>query len=211
MVLAIPRGAAALAEYLAQLWMINASDVVVWRLLIALLAYLLAAAIATIVATDAGIKAESFPLISRPNHAGGDRRVKRGQCIAYFSPMMVVPFLILIEGIANSGMRPDWGYLQYLNSTDIYTHVSIILVAGVVSPIVEEIIVRGFVLANLGRNFSFFTAIIINSILWALAHPGNWVVLFVFGLVLGYSALKLRMLMPAVISHVGYNLALLLI
>jgi membrane protease YdiL (CAAX protease family) len=81
------------------------------------------------------------------------------------------------------------------------------LLAGAVT---EEIIFRGYFLKQLAFLFKSETAaILLQSVLFSLAHPGErgpWLFQkFLIGLLFGFIASKRKSLMPTVVAHCGIN------
>jgi len=85
--------------------------------------------------------------------------------------------------------------------------VILILGVGIIAPIVEELIFRGFVFARLRSVFSIWSAIIIQAIFFAVFH-GNIIQIsyaFFIGIILGILVYKSNSLYPAIILHILNN------
>jgi hypothetical protein len=81
------------------------------------------------------------------------------------------------------------------------------LVAGAVA---EEMVFRGYFLKQLAFLFkSENAAIVLQSLLFSLAHPGQrgpWLFQkFLIGLLFGYIASRRKSLMPSIVAHCGIN------
>jgi membrane protease YdiL (CAAX protease family) len=72
----------------------------------------------------------------------------------------------------------------------------------------EEMLFRGLLQRTLEHYRDPAMAIVLTSVLFALAHFNPWVALQItfLGLALGYMAWKSRSILPAVIVHSGNNL-----
>jgi membrane protease YdiL (CAAX protease family) len=90
------------------------------------------------------------------------------------------------------------------------------LLIGVVvlgAPIVEELFYRGLLQRSLAARFNEGAVLVVVAAVFAVVHfrpieiPG----LFVFGLLLGWAALRTHRLGPAITIHVGFNLTGLLL
>lgn len=85
--------------------------------------------------------------------------------------------------------------------------VLLIVMAGIMAPLVEEIFFRGFVLRFFLRHLSPVIAVVLQALLFAAVHfqliqfPG----LFVMGLVSGALAVRFGRLGPSWAMHVGFN------
>ena len=75
------------------------------------------------------------------------------------------------------------------------------------APLVEELFFRGLTLKVLEKKMSSRLALVVSSLIFALAHLQLWQfpALFLFGLVAGYLAKKYDRLGRAVWAHVGFN------
>ena len=85
----------------------------------------------------------------------------------------------------------------------------LILVVVVGAPIVEEIVYRGGVQTHLQRTVGMGTALVGTAILFALIHwrPIEFPGLFAFALVLGYARLRSGTLGLAIVTHMAFNAA----
>jgi membrane protease YdiL (CAAX protease family) len=92
---------------------------------------------------------------------------------------------------------------------------TLLLVAVVVvgAPVVEELFYRGLLQRSLAARFNEGAVLVAVAVIFAAVHfrPIEFPGLFVFGLVLGWAALRTRRLGPAITIHVGFNLTGLLL
>ena len=81
------------------------------------------------------------------------------------------------------------------------------ITASVAAPIFEEIMFRGFLLPSLTRYFSVTTAIVLSSLLFALAHLNLSEVLplATLGMVLGFVYTRSRNLLSSILLHSLWN------
>jgi membrane protease YdiL (CAAX protease family) len=79
--------------------------------------------------------------------------------------------------------------------------------AVVIAPFCEEVFFRGFVFPGLRHSMSVGWAILVSSLLFAVAHtdPGSFPVLFVIGLALAYLRLRTRSIWPCITLHMLNN------
>jgi len=86
--------------------------------------------------------------------------------------------------------------------------------AGLIAPVLEELLFRGLLLRALRRRFSPVVAVALSALVFALAHPaldptwGTFVIvpaLFGLGLVSGAVAVRRGDLSVSIMLHVGFN------
>ncbi|MBN2853768.1 MAG: CPBP family intramembrane metalloprotease [Clostridia bacterium] len=83
----------------------------------------------------------------------------------------------------------------------------LIIGIGIIAPIVEELIFRGFIFKRLKDSFPVWAAILIQALFFAVVH-GNLVQMsyaFAVGLILGIIVYKSNSLYPAIILHIINN------
>ena len=82
-----------------------------------------------------------------------------------------------------------------------------VLLMAVMPAICEEIAFRGYILSGLRHLGNRWRAIFISSLLFGLAHGvfQQSVTALLFGLILGYLAVKTRSLLPCVVFHAVHN------
>ena len=93
---------------------------------------------------------------------------------------------------------------------------STLLLVGVVvigAPIVEELFYRGLLQRSLAARFNEGAVLVLVAAVFAAVHfrPVEFAGLFVFGLILGWAALRTGRLGPAITIHIGFNLTGLLL
>jgi len=94
------------------------------------------------------------------------------------------------------------------------------VVAAIVAPICEELLFRGLLLRALRRRMSPVMAVIVQALVFALAHPmlsptlGDFAVvpaLFLLGAVSGVVAVRRGDLSASIMMHMGFNLVTVLL
>jgi membrane protease YdiL (CAAX protease family) len=82
----------------------------------------------------------------------------------------------------------------------------LVLVAGCVVPLVEELFFRGALYGGLAREFSPRVAAIVSALCFAVSRPDAraWPALLLFASVVGYVRLRSGSLLPCIALHVGY-------
>lgn len=111
----------------------------------------------------------------------------------------------VLQGFA---LTPAQVGIHLLGDTTTLSTVIYLVLLGLIAPIAEELLFRGFVYAALRNHLSALPAILLSSVAFALMHvntPGNWQIL-VFGVVLGVLYERTRSVIPCVICHALNNL-----
>jgi len=100
-----------------------------------------------------------------------------------------------------------------VNSGNPLDLLSLLLVTSVLAPILEESLFRGFLLTSLTRYMPNSGAVVISSLVFALAHftPKDAPQLFALGLVLGTLYTRTRNLLTPVMVHALWNSGVLLL
>ncbi|MET0593058.1 MAG: CPBP family intramembrane glutamic endopeptidase [Polyangiaceae bacterium] len=88
-----------------------------------------------------------------------------------------------------------------------HQRVAIVVAAGVIGPVVEEMLFRGGILRGLLRRQSAVRTVIGIAVFFALAHrePRNFLPDFVGGVAMGYARIASGSLWPAIAVHAAFN------
>ncbi len=91
--------------------------------------------------------------------------------------------------------------------------IPIIVAAVLVSPLIEEVVMRGWIQGRLSAEFGPERAIVNTAALFAVAHLDPWGVPFMFplGLACGYSVYLTRSIWSGVLIHMAFNGSLFLV
>jgi len=100
----------------------------------------------------------------------------------------------------------DQVLLSYSKYAPLATYATL-LIAVFVAPLCEEVFFRGFVFAGLLRGMPVGWAVVLSSLIFAVAHfdVGSFVVLFIIGLALAFLRWRTQSLWPGVILHMLNN------
>lgn len=121
-------------------------------------------------------------------------------------PLIYLPILLLLDREADDLSAPAREITD--RATDPLGVVLLVLIVGVGAPIFEEIFYRGLVQRALLRRVGPWPAVLITAVVFGLSHfqllqaPG----LVVFGVVVGWLALRTGRLGPSIMAHVAFNL-----
>ena len=99
------------------------------------------------------------------------------------------------------------GYQETLRTLGAAPVISLIQVC-VLAPVMEEVLMRGFLLEGLSVRYGGGTALAVSAVLFALLHFNMVQTLsaLVCGVVLGLLYLRTGALLCCVVTHMGYNL-----
>lgn len=102
--------------------------------------------------------------------------------------------------------------LPLIGSSSIST-ACLVGVTGVLAPVLEETVFRGFLMASLTKWVPTPISIAISAALFALAHltPGQFPQLFILGTALGLSYAQTRNLMTSITIHAFWNSGVILL
>ena len=105
------------------------------------------------------------------------------------------------------GLSFEDDILVGIMSNDLLFFISTFLLVAVVTPIVEELLFRGFVLDLLSEAYGKWTSIFISSIIFGLLHIFPFTILNAFcgGLIYGYIRIHTNSLWPPIILHALWN------
>lgn len=115
-------------------------------------------------------------------------------------------YQVIINALHLPLQTNDQVILEQAKNAPITTYAT--LIAGVVvAPFCEEIFFRGFVFPGLLRGMSLGWAIVLSSLIFAVAHadPGSFAVLFVIGLALAFLRWHTRSIWPGMLLHLLNN------
>lgn len=97
--------------------------------------------------------------------------------------------------------------VQAAGSSSVISTLIFYLTLGVMAPIFEEILFRGFFYAAMKPRIGTFPAMLASAALFALLHfdKGGVLMLFAIGFVLAYTFEKTRSLLPSMVAHGMWN------
>ncbi|WVZ92773.1 hypothetical protein U9M48_038814 [Paspalum notatum var. saurae] len=102
--------------------------------------------------------------------------------------------------------------LPLIGSSNVST-ACLLGITGVLAPILEETVFRGFLMVSLTMWLSTPYAVLITSAMFAFAHltPGEFPQLFLLGVVLGFSYAQTRNLLTPIAIHAIWNSGVILL
>ncbi|EEF39918.1 prenyl-dependent CAAX protease, putative [Ricinus communis] len=102
--------------------------------------------------------------------------------------------------------------LPLIGSSSIST-ACLVVITGVLAPILEETVFRGFFMVSLTKWVPTPIAVLISAAVFAIAHltPGEFPQLFVLGTALGFSYAQTRNLLTSITIHACWNSGVILI
>tara|TARA_B100001250_G_scaffold406706_1_gene426220 strand:+ start:256 stop:981 length:726 start_codon:yes stop_codon:yes gene_type:complete len=131
----------------------------------------------------------------------------------FFFWLVSISFLAEKLNIKPLSEGADFAKSLITNETNI---IYLFIAIGIVQPIFEEVLFRGFLFEHLERKWGGFITILITSITFSIVHFQYnffilFLVLFPMAVLLGYSRWKTKSLLPAIIIHCINNSLTLLI
>ena len=144
---------------------------------------------------------------------------KRALILVLGIPIVVtiIDFILtMVYGIAWFGIfgepstNTDLGTSWESSTVDIAL---LFLSVAIVTPIVEELMFRGYILDAINRKHSDWTAIIWSSILFGLIHIDSFVVgqAFMGGIIYGWIRVRTGSLLPSIAGHMMWNMLALML
>ena len=131
--------------------------------------------------------------------------------VVMFAPALNVLCSILVSILGT--VFPSWmeSYVALTQSAGIDGNISIpmVIYLMVLAPVLEELVFRGLVLKYARQGVGFWTAIILQAILFAGVHgnPLQSLFTFVMGLLIGYLVLKSDTMLMGIIVHIAFNVS----
>lgn len=136
--------------------------------------------------------------------------------ISFQGILLALVCAVLFYFILDKGLDPvferifpasEENYQQILQSLSLAPVISFLQVC-VLAPIIEEILMRDFLLGSLTLNYGKTTALLISAFLFALLHFNMVQTLsaFICGIVLGLLYLYTGSVFCCILAHTGYNM-----
>ncbi|MBN2780495.1 MAG: CPBP family intramembrane metalloprotease [Candidatus Marinimicrobia bacterium] len=122
-------------------------------------------------------------------------------------------FLVeLVQTMTNAVFNAEPAQIADIKAMYPLNFILILLVSGVIAPIVEEAVFRGYLLRVMLRSrFTPLVAILVTSAFFALSHLSyqNLPGIFIAGIILGYIAYSFYSIIPGIIIHGLFNIMVL--
>jgi membrane protease YdiL (CAAX protease family) len=127
----------------------------------------------------------------------------------FLAPLVVgaTAGLLSVVGYENVGGRGTVDGVVQMISMDSRSYLNLIAVTGVLAPLLEETLFRGFILTSLTRFMPTPLAIPLSSLFFAAAHLSarDFPVLFSIGCLLGITYVRSKNLLTPIIIHGCWN------
>lgn len=142
----------------------------------------------------------------------GFRRFRIGRTLFWVVLLMLVIFAVntlysyLISVLHLNLQTNDQLILKQSKVAPLTTYATL-FAAVIIAPFCEEVFFRGFVLPGFRRGMLVGWAVLLSSLLFAVAHadPGSFAVLFIIGLALGILRWRSRSIWPTILLHALNN------
>ncbi|OOR02815.1 CAAX protease [Bacillus mycoides] len=128
--------------------------------------------------------------------------------IANISTILLANATIFISNDSANIQATNLG-IETLSEQSFTIYMIAILSIVLLGPVFEEIFYRGIILRFLEIRYSFFTGLIISSLLFGLAHDYDFVFIIfatLSGIIDGLLYKKTNSIIPGIIGHITYNL-----
>lgn len=138
------------------------------------------------------------------------------QNVSFLGILIAIGCAILLYFLLDKGLDPvfekafptsEESYqetLQSLSKSPVMTLLQVCILA----PVIEEILMRGYLLQGLSASYGPIFALLVSSLLFALLHFNKVQTLsaFVCGIALGLLYLQTHSIFCCILAHAGYNL-----
>lgn len=127
-----------------------------------------------------------------------------GACVAYIVAI-VLNSLEMLDLIPDSWIKTQSKTYEDVNSASPILQ---LLCVGIVAPLLEEILFRGFMLGTLKKEMHPWIAICLSALFFGLAHGTPIGIIYATGLgiVMGWLFVKFNSILPSLLFHIAYNL-----
>jgi len=152
-------------------------------------------------------------------------KVQGANVASYFPLKIINPKHFMLWMVLGTGWMYGQDYLMELfnivkipeamlniHYPDEFSKWLLVLGVGVMAPILEEVIFRGFLLKEFSFTFLGMTgAIFLTSAIWAVIHsqydPVYLLIIFMTGLLFGYARVKSGTLLVPIVLHILFNVS----
>lgn len=133
------------------------------------------------------------------------------ECLRFIAGIIILDvFVILpIHVVITLLVFPDAEQQEVITMFEDASETSIAILAitvAIITPFTEELLFRGFILGMLMRRYSDTQAIVISSLIFAIAHePIAMALAFGGGLLYGWARVRTGSILPGMIAHAIWN------
>ncbi len=153
---------------------------------------------------------EGLKFRTKTDKAGLGRLILTGLCCYVAAvPLVIGSYAIAFRFFGSQGSSNPIIALvmEAARSSNISATIVFYLTVGVLAPLCEESLFRGFLYSSLRRKFGIFPSIVLSALLFAVAHmdPGGFLPLFTLGSVFAFAFEKTKSTLPGMIAHGLWN------
>ncbi|PER82294.1 CPBP family intramembrane glutamic endopeptidase [Bacillus cereus] len=141
------------------------------------------------------------------------KSLSRGRTYIY---ILIANIFVVLSGKVTNLISNDSANIQATNlgidtlsEQSFIIYIITILTHVLLGPVLEEILYRGIILRFLEIKYSFFTGLMISSLLFGLAHNYDFAFIIfatLMGVIYGLLYKKTNSIIPVLIGHMTYNL-----
>ncbi len=130
---------------------------------------------------------------------------------SYFSSVVIgIGLVIFTYGLLHISTIVFGFQVTYLDSyyADYYKLSFIFIVVGVITPIMEEIFFRGYVVTRLSNYFSDWIVVILSAVIFAASHQNiaQSIIVMPLAIISAISVTKTKSIIAPIIIHITYNI-----
>jgi uncharacterized protein len=129
--------------------------------------------------------------------------------------LLTAPFAIVLSATVFSLLPQDLstgrgtidGVAGLVETVDPVIFVNLLFMSGVLAPILEETVFRGFLLTSLTKYMSLPASVFVSSLIFAACHfsPRDFPQLLALGMVMGFAYARSRNLLTSIAIHAVWN------
>lgn len=129
--------------------------------------------------------------------------------------LVTAPFAIVLSATVFSLLPQDLstgrgtidGVAGLVETVDPAIFVNLLFMSGVLAPILEETVFRGFLLTSLTKYLSLPASVFVSSLIFAACHfsPRDFPQLLALGMVMGFAYARSRNLLTSITIHAVWN------
>jgi uncharacterized protein len=130
-----------------------------------------------------------------------------GVLTAPFAIVLSATVFSLLPQDLSSGRGTIDGVAGLVETVDPLIFVNLLFMSGVLAPILEETVFRGFLLTSLTKYMSLPASVFVSSLIFAACHfsPRDFPQLLALGMVMGFAYARSRNLLTSIAIHAVWN------
>lgn len=113
----------------------------------------------------------------------------------------------LVEEVVPIPLEEKLRLAALVSPTSFLSGLGLVLAVVAIAPVAEELVFRGLLLPGIARGSGLGIGVFVSTLGFAIAHvrPASVVVAFVGGLVLAFTTVRTRSIVPSIVLHAANN------